>query len=207
MSPPPENSPQESRRKASAGDPSAHTGPAEYSAEERRLLLQVAHESILAKLEDREISLDPPTPHLAEKRGAFTTLYLEGELRGCVGFVFPVNPLYRTVAETARAAAFDDSRFEPVTLEEARNLQIEISVISRLEPIAAEDVEVGRHGLLITLGLNRGLLLPQVPVEHGWDRVTFLEQTCRKAGLPRDAWQRGARLEAFTAEIFGDVKA
>ncbi len=78
MSPPPENSPQESRRKASAGDPSAHTGPAEYSAEERRLLLQVAHESILAKLEDREISLDPPTPHLAEKRGAFTTLYLEG---------------------------------------------------------------------------------------------------------------------------------
>ncbi len=124
-----------------------------------------------------------------------------------MGFVFPVNPLYRTVAETARAAAFDDSRFETVTLEEARNLQIEISVISRLEPIAAEDVEVGRHGLLITLGLNRGLLLPQVPVEHGWDRVTFLEQTCRKAGLPRDAWQRGARLEAFTAEIFGDVKA
>jgi AmmeMemoRadiSam system protein A len=204
MSPPPENSPEDSGNRTPSGKPASHSEPAEYSPEERKILLGVAHESILAKLEDRDISFEPPTPHLGEKRGAFTTLHCESELRGCVGFVFPVNPLYRTVAETARAAAFEDSRFEPVTAEEACNLQIEISVMSPLQTIAAEDVEVGRHGLLITLGTHRGLLLPQVSSEHGWDRVTFLEQTCRKAGLPRDAWQRGARLEAFTAEIFGD---
>ena len=204
MSPLPEIPPGDPHSKASASSSSSHPEPPEYSTEERRLLLRVAHESILSKLEDREISFDPPSPRLAEKRGAFTTLHCQGELRGCVGFVFPVNPLYRTVAETARAAAFEDSRFEPVTLEEARDLRIEISVMSPLEPIAAENVEVGRHGLLVTHEMHRGLLLPQVPIEHGWDRETFLEQTCRKAGLPRDAWQRGARLEAFTAEIFGD---
>jgi AmmeMemoRadiSam system protein A len=204
MSPPPENSPEDSDDRSPSNHPSSPSDSAEYSPQERKILLSLAHESILAKLEDRDISFEPPTPHLGEKRGAFTTLHCQGELRGCVGFVFPVNALYRTVAETARAAAFEDTRFEPVSLEEARNLQIEISVMSLLQPIDAEDVEVGRHGLLITLGMHRGLLLPQVPTEHGWDRATFLEQTCRKAGLPRDAWQRGARLEAFTAEIFGD---
>jgi AmmeMemoRadiSam system protein A len=203
MSPPPENSPADDSRHSSSS-PKRISRPAEYSAEERRMLLHLAHESIIAKLESRDISLEPPIPHLAEKRGAFTTLHLFGELRGCVGFVFAVSPLYQTVAETARAAAFEDSRFEPVALAEARDLQIEISVMSPLEPIEPEDVEVGVHGLLITLGSQRGLLLPQVPVEHAWDAQTFLEQTCRKAGLPPDAWQRGARLEAFTAEFFSD---
>jgi len=148
--------------------------------------------------------MDPPTTHLAEPRGAFTSLYLHGNLRGCVGYVLAVGSVYRAVAETARGAAFEDTRFYPVTLEEAPHLQIELSILSPPRPISPEVVEVGRHGLLITAGFRRGLLLPQVPVEHHWDRVTFLEQTCRKAGLPTDAWQTGAAIEAFTAEVFGE---
>jgi AmmeMemoRadiSam system protein A len=178
--------------------------PGEFSAEERALLMQLAHESILSALERRETALDRPSPHLAEPRGAFTSLYLHGQLRGCVGYVLPVSALYLAVADTARAAAFQDTRFSPVTIEEARDLQIELSILSLPQPIAAEAVEIGRHGLLISTGGHRGLLLPQVPIEHHWDRVTFLEQTCRKAGLPPDAWQKGAAIEAFTAEVFGE---
>lgn len=176
----------------------------EYSEEERALLLRLAHDSILAALENREISLEPPTAHLAEPRGAFTSLYLHGGLRGCVGYVLPTSSVYRAVADTARAAAFEDSRFYAVTLEEARELKVELSILSPPRVIEAEAVEVARHGLLISMHGYRGLLLPQVPVEHAWDRVTFLEQTCRKAGLPRDAWQKGATIEAFTAEVFGE---
>jgi AmmeMemoRadiSam system protein A len=176
----------------------------EFSQEERSLLLRLAHESIISALENREISLEPPTAHLAEARGAFTSIYLDSHLRGCVGYVLPIGPVYRAVAETARAAAFEDSRFHRVTLEEAQHLQIELSILSPPRPIPAEEVEIGRHGLLITAGFRRGLLLPQVPIEHQWDRVTFLEQTCRKAGLPTNAWQTGATIEAFTAEVFGD---
>ena len=176
----------------------------EFSLEERTLLLQLAHDSILSVLENREVSMDPPSPHLAEPRGAFTSLYLNGELRGCVGYILPVSSVYHAVIDTARAAAFEDTRFYPVTIEEATQLKIELSVLSPPRPISAEEVEVGRHGLLISLAGQRGLLLPQVPTERNWDRTTFLQQTCRKAGLPPDAWQKGAVIEAFTAEVFGE---
>lgn len=178
--------------------------PGEFSPDERALLLRLAHDSILSALEEREIPLDPPTDHLAEPRGAFTTLHLGDQLRGCVGYVLPVSPVYRAVADTARAAAFEDTRFHPVTLPEASHLEIELSILSPPQPIPADAIEIGRHGLLISLAGRRGLLLPQVPTEHNWDRITFLEQTCRKAGLPLDAWKKGATIEAFTAEIFGD---
>jgi AmmeMemoRadiSam system protein A len=205
----------------------------EFSNEERLQLLRLAHDSISSALQRREISLEPPTPHLAEPRGVFTSLYLrrqggfdqpkqdqrkedppkqgqpkedqsEAELRGCVGYVLPTCAVFRAVAETARAAAFDDNRFPPVTQEEVRHLEVELSILSPPQPIRAEEIEVGRHGLLISGHGRRGLLLPQVPIERGWDRTTFLEQTCRKAGLPRDAWQRGATIEAFTAEVFSE---
>jgi uncharacterized protein len=185
---------------------SGNSQPDEFSVEERSLLLRLAHDAIAATFEQREISIIPPSTHLAEPRGAFTTLYYRGALRGCVGYVLPVTSLYRTVAETARGAAFDDSRFAPVTREEARELQVSLSVLSPPQPIQADQVEVGLHGLLLSLGPFRGLLLPQVAVEHAWDRTTFLEQTCRKAGLPVNAWQTGAEIEAFTAEIFADPK-
>jgi AmmeMemoRadiSam system protein A len=124
-----------------------------------------------------------------------------------VGYVFPVASLYRTVAETARAAAFEDTRFSPVSPQEAPELDISLSILSPLRVITPEEVEIGRHGLVVSHGGRRGLLLPQVPVEHQWDRATFMEQTCRKAGLPLDAWRQGATLEAFTAEVFGDREA
>ena len=185
-------------------DPAIVSGPAEFSAAERRLLLTLAHESIAAALEERPFEATQANPHLAEKRGAFTTLHLHGKLRGCIGYVLSTQPLCRTVAETAKAAAFDDPRFQPVTPEEAAELKIEISVLSPLRPILPEDVVVGKHGLVVTQGNRRGLLLPQVPVEWGWDRETFLSQTCQKAGLAPDAWLRGAELQAFTAEVFGE---
>jgi AmmeMemoRadiSam system protein A len=179
----------------------------EFSGEERALLLRLAHESILSALDRRKICLDPPTPHLAEPRGAFTSVYRNAGLRGCVGYVLATSSIYRTVAETARAAAFDDARFPPVTRAEAHELQVELSILSSPRPILADAVEIGHHGLLISMHGSRGLLLPQVPVQHGWDRTTFLEQTCRKAGLAPDAWLKGAVLEAFTAEVFGDKNA
>jgi AmmeMemoRadiSam system protein A len=185
-----------------ASSPSAD----EFSPEERARLLQLAHQAIDSAIAKQKIDLTAPSEHLAEMRGAFTTLHLNGDLRGCIGYVIPMYPLYRTVAETAVAAAFSDPRFTPVTAEEAAHLMIEISVLSPMFPITPEEVEVGKHGLLVSMGRRRGLLLPQVPTEHGWDRVTFLEQTCYKAGLPPDAWQRGATLEAFTAEVFGEVE-
>ena len=178
--------------------------PCEYSPEERELLLRLAHRSIELALEGRSVDLTSPTAHLAEPRGAFTTLHLEGELRGCIGFVLPIQSLYAAVAESASAAALDDPRFQPVTPAEAPHLKIEISVLSPLQPIRPEEVVVGQHGLVATQGNRRGLLLPQVPVEWKWDRETFLAQTCLKAGLPADAWQHGAQLQAFTAEVFGE---
>ena len=105
-------------------------GQSEFSHEERTLLLQLAHDSILSTLENHDVSLDPPSPHLTEPRGAFTSLYLNGELRGCVGYVLPVSSVYRAVIDTARAAAFEDARFYPVTIEEARQLNIELSILS-----------------------------------------------------------------------------
>jgi AmmeMemoRadiSam system protein A len=177
----------------------------EYSSAEREQLLNLAHQSIEATLNRAFLDLNPPTAHLAEFRGAFTTLHITGKLRGCIGYVFPTQPLYRTVAETARSAAFEDPRFEPVTLPEARLLQIEISILSPLRTISPEGVVVGKHGLVVTKGNRRGLLLPQVPVEWDWDRETFLSQTCLKAGLPADAWFHEVEVQVFTAEVFSDT--
>jgi AmmeMemoRadiSam system protein A len=178
--------------------------PAAYSSDDRQTLLRIAHESIASAFGDRALPKTPASSCLSEMRGVFTTLSLHGHLRGCVGYALPVSPLYLAVAETARAAAFDDSRFQPVTLPEVSSLEVSLSVLSPLFPIRPEEIKVGRHGLMISMGARRGLLLPQVPGEYGWDRETFLQQTCRKAGLATDAWQKDASLEAFTAEVFGD---
>lgn len=182
----------------------AATEPAEFSREERRFLTALAHRAIETALAGGSLEAGEVPERLRGARGAFTTLTLDGQLRGCVGYVFAVKPLFETVAETAVAAALNDFRFEPVTAKESRQLKVEISVLSPLQEIDADDVVIGKHGLVVTLGGRRGLLLPQVAVEHGWDRKTFLEQTCHKAGLPADAYLEGAKIEAFTAEVFGE---
>ncbi|HVJ04824.1 MAG TPA: AmmeMemoRadiSam system protein A [Candidatus Saccharimonadales bacterium] len=179
--------------------------PAEYSPDERRWLLQLAHQSIAAAVARKPLPTFKASPHLREPRGAFTTLHKNGTLRGCIGHVIATEPLDDTIRRTARAAALEDPRFPPVTEPELNALQIEISVLSPMFQIAPQDVVVGRHGLMVTFGSRRGLLLPQVATEHHWDRETFLTQTCRKANIPPDMWTRGATLEAFTAEVFGDL--
>ena len=185
-------------------DPFARAG--ELTDAERQALLRAARESLAGHFQGRRPALPSATVALAEHRGAFVTLHRgDGELRGCVGQMRSDRPLLETVARMAVAAAVEDGRFEPVAEAELDQLSIEISALSPLEPIRPEDVEVGRHGLLIGKGGRRGVLLPQVPGEQGWDRETFLVHTCRKAGLPDDAWKEpGVELLAFTADVFRD---
>jgi AmmeMemoRadiSam system protein A len=150
-----------------------------------------------------------PTPvktgRLKEARGAFVTLNVDGCLRGCVGYPLPAKPLDETLIEMAVAAASQDTRFEPLRPDEMDRLRIDVSVLGLPEPVAdPAEVVVGRHGIIVSKGFHRGLLLPQVPGEYGWDRETFLDHGCLKAGLPRDAWRRGAKIEVFTAQVFSE---
>ena len=141
---------------------------------------------------------------LCAQCGAFVTLRKAGRLRGCIGHVDTSAPLHQTVQDCAVAAALRDPRFEPVTADELPELRIEISVLSGLADVRPEEVEVGRDGVLISRGSQSGLLLPQLASHWNWDREKFLEETCLKAGLPADAWCRGARIQAFTAQVFGE---
>jgi uncharacterized protein len=147
---------------------------------------------------------EPPTDKLREHLGAFVTLKIDGNLRGCIGNVQGSGALYRTVWDMARSAAFRDPRFPPLSEDEFKRIEYEISILSPIEPCPdPELVEVGRHGLIISQGGRSGLLLPQVPVEWSWDRKTFLAQTCYKAGLPRDAWKEpNTDIFWFEAEVF-----
>lgn len=167
-----------------------------------RLARQALEESVrTGRLGEIEKPADAPE----EPCGAFVTLHKRGHLRGCVGYIESAKPLYQTVRECALAAALHDTRFDPVEPEELPDLHLEISVLSPLADISPEEVQVGRDGLIVSRGFQRGLLLPQVAVEWKWDRETFLSETCRKAGLPSDDWRRGARIQAFTAQIFAET--
>jgi uncharacterized protein len=144
-------------------------------------------------------------PELLEKRGAFVTLHSHGELRGCIGVAAARSALFETVQNCAISAAASDPRFPPLKSSELNEVRIEISVLSPLQPVSTiEQIEIGVHGLIIQLDARRGLLLPQVATEHHWNREQFLQQVCRKAGLPADAWKEGARIDCFTALVFGE---
>ena len=142
---------------------------------------------------------------LKEKRGAFVTLNVDGDLRGCIGYPLPVKPLDETVIEMAVAAASQDTRFEPLQANELKKQKIEISVLGLPEAVSDPGmVQVGCHGIIVSKGFYKGLLLPQVPVEHGWDRETYLCHGCLKAGLPPEEWKKGAKIEVFTAQVFSE---
>lgn len=176
------------------------------SSESRQRLLDLARRTIAAHLQGAPAPAgddgDPSPP-----QGAFVSLKTraKGQLRGCIGHVEGDQPLVETVMRVAVAAATEDPRFPPVKPEELDLLRLEISVLSPLEPIRPEDVEVGQHGLLLRYRGRSGLLLPQVPVAQRWDRETFLDYTCRKAGLPPGSWRDPqCELLAFTAIVFGE---
>jgi AmmeMemoRadiSam system protein A len=176
--------------------------------EEKRRLLTTAREAIRAALEGWEYRTLPPAEGpLAEHRGAFVTLRTAGHrLRGCVGYPAASIPLLEVVAEAAPKAALHDFRFDPVTNGELDGLRIEISVLTPFTPIAGrEDLVIGRDGLMIDAEGKRGLLLPQVALEFGWDAEQFLDAVCEKAGLPPGSWHNpGTRLYRFGAELAGE---
>ena len=179
------------------------------SPEQRATLLGIARQSIEAVLEGRrpEVEVSALDAELRRPSGAFVTLNERGgELRGCIGSIEAVVPLAQAVASSAVNAAFRDPRFYPVTREELPNLHIEISVMSPIVIVDDVDaIEVGRDGLIISRGGRAGLLLPQVAAEYGWDRDTFLRQTCIKAGLTPESWRLpDCRIEKFSAEVFGE---
>lgn len=176
-----------------------------FSIEQKKVLLCLAREALeTVVIHHRVITPSIEDEALRQPLGAFVTLTKNGELRGCIGYIEAVYPLYETVVRCAISAALHDHRFYPVTAAELKAIRIDISVLSPLSPIQAEDVKVGVHGLVVEQGNARGLLLPQVPVEWGWNRNEFLEHTCSKAGLPCDAWRCGAQLSGFTAEVFSE---
>jgi len=173
----------------------------------KQALLGAARATLLSYLTQGAVS--PPAGHhpaFFADAGAFVTLRRGPILRGCIGHIFPGAPLIETVQECAVSAAVEDSRFPPVTLDELPRISIEISVLT--PPVAVErpeEILPGKHGLIVTHGFRRGVLLPQVAREHGWDREEFLRQTCRKAGLSSEAWKGpGIRLEVFSATVFSE---
>jgi len=172
--------------------------------DERRALLELARATLGARLAGMAAPPDPP--HLpAGSAGAFVTLHLGGDLRGCIGYPRGDRLLAEVVRQCALSAALEDPRFPAVDATELPRLTIEISVLGPIEPVTDPAViEVGRHGLLLSQGGARGLLLPQVASERGWTRETFLSQTCLKAGLAPDAWRRGASIARFEADIFSE---
>jgi len=169
-------------------------------------LLRLARESIEKHLARGERSNPVPArPVFAEKRGVFVTLHRAGELRGCIGYPLPLKPLGEAVAEMAVAAASEDPRFPSVTQDELGKLDIEISVLTVPQQVAGpENVRVGVDGIIVSKGTRHGLLLPQVPVEQGWDPEQYISYGCRKAGLPPDEWKKGVQIEVFQAIVFGE---
>jgi AmmeMemoRadiSam system protein A len=153
----------------------------------------------------RKTIKEPDSRELLERRGVFVTLHTQGELRGCIGVPDPVSPLFQAAQECTMSAARADPRFPPMTAVELPDLQIEISVLSPLETVQDLDsIVIGVHGLLLNHLGRRGLLLPQVAVEQGWDRERFLEQLCRKARLPATTWKEGATIQRFSALVFSE---
>jgi MEMO1 family protein len=175
--------------------------------EEKRQLMEIAKTTVDCVVRKEKVpEFVPVTETLKEKRGAFVTLTIGGQLRGCIGYIIPIKSLYLTVREVAESAALKDPRFNPVTVRELPKLEFEISALSPIRPIMnVDEIVVGRDGIIIKRGFYQGLLLPQVATDYGWEREEFLQHTCLKAGLPKDAWkQEGTEISIFSAEVFDE---
>lgn len=179
------------------------------TAEERRSLLKLARQAVVARVRGlRDESMSPPVFQARVSDGAFVTLHQDGRLRGCIGRVAAGSQVGETVRQVAGAAAVEDPRFPPVTPGELSTLTVEVSLLGPLVPCSGPgDVEIGRHGVVIRKGHRQSLLLPQVAIEHGWDAEALVSAACRKAGLPSDAWATGSDLYVFEAEVFAEDDA
>ena len=174
--------------------------------DDRRRLLQLAREAIAAHVTGTPAPAVDLTGVLARRGGAFVTIHNRGDLRGCIGHIDATEPLGLVVLRCSVAACASDPRFPSVSASELADIDLELSLLGPLEPITGPDeIEIGRHGLVVERGWRRGLLLPQVAIEWKWDAHMFLAHTCRKAGLPPDAWQQGATIWRFDAEVFGEL--
>ena len=172
---------------------------------ERQTLLRFARDTIGAHLERRALPALTPSGGLDRRSGAFVTLRVEQYLRGCIGYPDADQHLLDVVRRCSISAATEDPRFPPLAIVDLDLVGVEISVLGSVEPVGdLASIDVGRHGLIVERGYRRGLLLPQVAIEWEWDRDTFLSQTCIKAGLPADAWQEGAKIFRFEADVFGE---
>lgn len=176
--------------------------PPPLGPDDRAALLEIARASVRALLGLGPAPALPAAGPLAAPRGAFVTLRAKGQLRGCVGSFAPSGSLAATVSRMARSAASEDPRFQPVRAAELPDVEVHVSALLPLRRMRdASEIEVGRDGLLVSLGWRRGVLLPCVAAEEGWDRTTFLERTCLKAGLPPDAWRDPAAVvQLFSVE-------
>jgi AmmeMemoRadiSam system protein A len=176
---------------------------------ERQLLLDVARHAVMSAVTNIEVPRNvSDDANSAELTGAFVTLRRCGLLRGCIGEINSRESLVNLVSRCARAAAVEDPRFGPVRPDEMAEIKIEISILSPPRECKAREIEPGKHGLIVSCGYRRGVLLPQVATERGWKTEHFLEEACFKAGLEGDAWKdRGTRIEIFTAEVFGEASS
>jgi AmmeMemoRadiSam system protein A len=176
------------------------------STKEKQLLLKLARETIVSYVQESVIpNKEISNENLLVRQGCFVCVKINGMLRGCIGNFVSDMPLYRLVQEMSVSAATQDPRFYPLKISELENFDLEISVLSPLSRISSvEEIKVGVHGIYLEKNFSRGVLLPQVAVEYGWDRDTFLSQTCLKAGLGKDDWQEGADIYVFSAQIFSD---
>jgi AmmeMemoRadiSam system protein A len=177
------------------------------SMEERKSMLKLARDTIYAKLHSQSLpSYKPVSSLLSEPRGAFVTIHRKGKLRGCIGYVEAIKPLWQTVQEMAISSAFQDPRFPSLSKNEYGDIDIEISVMSPVKKISnVDEIEVGTHGIIIKKGYQQGLLLPQVATAEDWDRDTFLQHTCYKAGLTGECWkEKGTEVFIFSAEVFSE---
>jgi len=181
---------------------------AELTDLEKKALLALARETIRGRfVPGKSQALPAAGPACAEKRGVFVTLHRKGELRGCIGYPLPMKPLWEAVPEMALAAAFEDPRFPAVSAGELGEINIEISVLTVPRQVDGPgEVRIGCDGIIVSKGFQRGLLLPQVPLEQGWDLEQYISYGCRKAGLPADEWKRGVRIETFQAIVFAEKK-
>ena len=172
---------------------------------DRQLLLRIARDAIVAHVSGAIPSAVDEGELAGRRGGAFVTLHARHDLRGCIGHIEADESLPRVVARCAVSACSADPRFPAVAASELPGLDIEVSLLGPLEPLGSpDDIEIGRHGLVVEKGRHRGLLLPQVAIEWKWDSLRFLAETCRKAGLPHDAWKQGADVWRFEAEVFGE---